>query len=129
MPDLYVYRAVVAHVQDGDTVWMMVDQGFDQWHHGPFRFAGCNANELKDPGGPEARDNLRALLPESTELLIRSLRTNKPIPPDFWAPRWDAIMFWPDGRPLIEQLVAEYWLVPWNGKTKPRPKPPWPRPV
>ena len=126
-PDLYVYRASVIDVHDGDTIDLLADQGFNEWHWGPFRLAGCNARELKDPGGPEARDNLANILPANAVVYIRSMKPNRPIEPDKYAPRWDARVFLPDGTDLVAMLITQNWLAPWDG-TGSAPKPPWPRP-
>jgi endonuclease YncB( thermonuclease family) len=125
---MYVYRALVDRVIDGDGLSLAIDLGFFTWLRVPIRIAGINARELRDPGGPEARDNLAQLLPSGCEVIIRSLKPGKPIPHDKYAPRWDALLFYPDWTDIATMLVTNYWAALWDGRG-PAPKPPWPRPV
>lgn len=49
-------RAEYLENHDGDTVKMMLDQGFDQEYRADVRLLGTFAPELDDAGGPETRD-------------------------------------------------------------------------
>jgi len=118
----YVYWAIVEHVHDGDTVTLDVDLGFDTSRMTNFRLFGCNARELRDPGGPEAREHLAQLLPVGSRVKIASVR------PDKYGNRYDAAVTMPDGTDLVTQLVATQWAAAWDG-TGVRPLPPWPRTV
>jgi len=120
--------AVVSHVHDGDSLAVSLDLatkpllGVALWAHDvPIRLAGCNARELAQPGGPEARDNLAALLPAGTAVTVTVLHADK------YDPRRDARITLPDGTDLVARLIAEQWLAPWSG-SGPKPVPPWPRP-
>lgn len=120
---MYVYRAVVVRVVDGDTVVLDVDLGFATWLRAQsFRLAGCNAIELAKPGGREARDHLRELLPLGGAVTITSVR------PDKYGGRYDAVVTLPDGSDLVSALVAGGWVSPWRGAGA-APVPPWPRPA
>ncbi len=119
---MYSYNAVVVSVHDGDGITLLVDLGFDTFHQGPFRLGGCNARELHEPGGIEARDNLAALLPMGTMVSIRTVK------PDKYERRYDADIVLPDGRGLVPLLIAEGWAAFWDG-TGAKPVPPWPRVV
>ena len=67
---MYEYRARIAYIYDADTIRLDVDCGFNVWlHRVPFRLAGIDAPELGTPGGIEARDWLRALLPVGSEVV------------------------------------------------------------
>jgi micrococcal nuclease len=120
----FTYRATVLRVLDGDTLTVDVDLGFGLHHRGdtskglPLRLAGCNARELHDPGGQEARDHLAALLPAGTVLTLRTVR------PDKYGGRYDALVDH-DGRDLATYLIATGWAAAWNGAGA-RPVPPWP---
>lgn len=118
--------AVVAHVHDGDTLDVYLDLatkpliGIDLWADVPIRLAGCNARELAQPGGPEARDNLAALLPPGTQITVTVVHGDK------YGSRRDAHIQLPDGSDLVQRLVAEGWVAAWDGIGG-RPVPAWPR--
>ena len=117
----YVYAATVRSVYDGDTIKVDVDLGFSVHLHTSARLLGCNAIELSQPGGVEARDNLRTLLPVGTVIALRSVLVDK------FGGRVDAQITLPDGTDLVTELIATNWVAAWSG-TGPRPLPPWPRP-
>lgn len=119
----YTYTAVILSVHDGDTVRADVDLGFDTWLRGQsFRLLGCNARELAEPGGPEARDNLAAILAHQPGITLTSVK------PDKFGGRWDCVITLDDGTDLVSLLIATGWAAPWNGRGM-KPLPPWPRNV
>lgn len=127
VPAPFAYNANVVDVHDGDTFSVIVDRGFfdylgDQGHPIPVRLFGCNAIELNQPGGVEARDNLRALLPIGSPVVLRTAK------PDKYAPRWDASVETPAIADLTAFLVQQSWAAAWYG-TGTKPVPPWPRPL
>jgi micrococcal nuclease len=119
----YQYRAAVVRVVDGDTLILDVDLGFHVWLRGQsFRLLGCNARELHDPGGVEARDNLRNLfdLPAFRDVTLRTVKVDK------FGGRFDATIMLTGGTDLVGMLIADGWAVAWDG-TGERPVPSWPR--
>lgn len=122
MPDpAYRYAATVDRVIDGDTLVASVDLGFHVWlRNQTFRLLGVNARELTQPGGPEARDNLAAIIGPTVTLTS--------IKPDKYGGRMLAIITLTDGTDLSSLLVATGWAAAWDG-TGPKPSPPWPRPA
>lgn len=59
----HCYDAVVTRVHDGDTPYVDIHLGLGVWlRDEPVRLLDCWAPELRDPGGPEARAALEALL-------------------------------------------------------------------
>ena len=120
---MYTYNAMVVAVHDGDTITASIDLGFHvMLFQQQVRLLGCNARELSEPGGLEARDNLRALLPSApATVTIRTVR------PDKFGGRYDAQITLPDGTDLVSKLIADGWAAPWDG-TGSKPVPPWPRP-
>lgn len=122
----FVYNATVIDVQDGDTLNVRVDWGFRRYDEPiPIRILGIAARELDDPGGPEARDNLAALLPAGTSVLLKTAK------PDKYNPRWDADVLYLNGASAYDLgtvLVLTGWAVRWNGRGA-QPKPAWPRVV
>jgi len=120
---MYTYLATAVRVVDGDTLVLDIDLGFGVWRHQQvIRLIGCNAIEVKEPGGEEARANLASLLPAGTEVTVTSVKVDK------FGPRYDAAVTLADGRDLVSVLVAGQWAAHWNGRG-PRPFPPWPRRV
>lgn len=119
--------APVLGVYDGDTIhaahidvacgWRLPPRGNSKWLL--VRLAGIAAREIHDDGGPEARDNLAALLGTATIVL-------KDPHPDEYGNRWDAWLVLPDGTNVNDRLVADGWALPWNGQGS-QPKPAWPR--
>jgi endonuclease YncB( thermonuclease family) len=101
------------------TLTLNVDLGFFVHVVVPFRIVGINARELAQPGGPEARDHLAALLPAGTEVTVASLK------PDKFGSRWDAAITCSGGE-VAAELVATQWAAAWDG-TGTKPVPPWPR--
>lgn len=112
----------MTRVIDGDTIALDVDLGFRTWRRGSFRLVGINARELHSPGGPEARDNLTALLPVGTAVTLTSVK------PDKFSERYDAMVALPDGSDLGALLVSTSWAAPWDGRGS-AVVPMWPRPA
>ena len=65
------YGGTVHHVHDGDTPYCLVHDTLAGF---PLllgcRLRGINAPELTDPGGPEVRDALWALIPPGTAVTV-----------------------------------------------------------
>lgn len=117
------FRGVVWSVVDGDTVDVLLNLDvFDQWLMRRFRLLRCNARELRMPGGREAKANLVGMLPRGTELGVTSVKVDK------YGARYDAVLTLPDGRDLVDVLVAQEWLARWDGSGI-AAVPPWPRTV
>lgn len=117
---LYVFAATVMQVHDGDTLTVDLDLGFSVRTVQHLRLLGCNAIELGQPGGHEAKANLEQLVLGRT-VVVRTVK------PDKFGGRYDAAVTLPDGRDLVPLLIADDWAVAWDG-TGPKPVPPWPRP-
>jgi endonuclease YncB( thermonuclease family) len=126
---MYEYSAIIRNVHDGDSITVDLDQGLGTWKHGlALRLYGCNAQELGQPGGGEARDNLAALLPVGTRVTVRSYKADRDLSQDKYGGRYDAAVTLPDGRDLVALLIAQQWVAAWDGKGS-RPVPPWPRTI
>jgi endonuclease YncB( thermonuclease family) len=121
MMALYRYAATVLSVHDGDTFTASVDLGFDLAFRTAVRLNGCNARELAAPGGAEARDNLRTLLPAGQSIVLTSVHWDK------YGGRVDADVELA-GADLVTMLVAHGWAAYWDDKGA-KVLPPWPRPV
>jgi len=68
----YTYTAIVERVVDGDTVWALIDIGFDNVARKKLRLHGINAPELTTVAGAEAHDHVARLLPPGAAIVIRS---------------------------------------------------------
>ncbi|WP_100499390.1 thermonuclease family protein [Geodermatophilus chilensis] len=124
IPSPFRYNATVIEVHDIDTVICRIDWGFRR-HDDPIpvRLLGGAGRELSEPGGEEAAAHLARLLPPGTPVVLHTAK------PDKYAPRWLASVAYPlNGQPrdLVADLIADGWLVHWNGRGA-QPKPPWPR--
>jgi micrococcal nuclease len=72
---LYEYNAVIRSVYDGDTCRADIDLGFGIWtSNQSLRLLGIDAPELGKPGGKEARDYLRQMLPIGATVVIRTVK-------------------------------------------------------
>jgi micrococcal nuclease len=72
---VYNYKAKVDSVVDGDTVWFLIDLGFDLTLRKKLRFANIDAPELKNVGGKEAKEYLAQSLPVGKEVILVSKKT------------------------------------------------------
>ena len=129
------YPMVVASVRDGDGCKAFIDRGGNDWWYIGIRLHGCAARELRDPGGPEARDYLRGLLTPISPPLLG----------DIFQPRWQGECESLKWDKFADRMIARIWLpgftkdvstllieagfaAPWDG-TGVQPRPPWPIPV
>lgn len=117
----YSYAAVLLDGHDGDNVKANIDLGFETWMRKvSVRLDGCNARELDEPGGPQARAYMADLAPAGTKVVLRSVKDDK------YGGRYNGVVMLPSGRSLAELLIAGQWAAPWNGRGT-KPVPPWPR--
>lgn len=122
MNEPYVYNATVQRVIDGDTIALNVDLGFGTWVMAQtFRLLGVNAREKAMAGGGAATDNLAALLPHGSAVVIRTVK------PDKYGGRYDAAIQLADGRQLAQVLIEAGYAAAWDGAGA-KPVPPWPIP-
>jgi endonuclease YncB( thermonuclease family) len=128
LPLGYVNRATMLDVYDGDTIRVDrirlglnmardPDEG-SRWVL--VRLAGVAANELRDPGGVEARNNLGGMLPLGANVWLWMSH------PDHYGNRVDAWPITDSGVNVCDQLVLDGWALPWDGRAQ-QPKPVWPR--
>jgi endonuclease YncB( thermonuclease family) len=126
---LYTYKAEISAIHDGDTVHAVIDLGFGITKGSEssvpgalLRLDGCNARELEEPGGIEAREHLKFLMSVGTQVVLRTIK------PDKYGGRYDATIELPDGRDLVTTLIEEGWVAAWNAEGK-KPITPWPIPT
>ncbi len=115
-----VYPGIVLDVHDGDTLHVSLDAGLHVWVHCDVRLLGINAQELAQPGGPEARDHLAGLVPTGTVVVVTITG------PDKYGARWLGHVA-AAGIDVAQRMVTDGWAAPWNGKGS-KPVPPFPPP-
>lgn len=120
------FPATILEVTDGDSLWVMADLGFDTWRRTKVRLKGIATRKLSRPGGKEARDYLRGLLParsyppEATCILY-SYEWYKYSP----GVMGDILLY--NARCVAELMVESGYAVPWDGNGN-QPEPAWPIP-
>jgi len=126
------FPAVLSKVEDGDTVYVWCDQGYDTWRYTKLRIVlsprmGIACRELSKPGGKEARDYMAGLLPprshaeDGPTFIVYSYKWDK------YAPRIDGDILLYSGRLASELMIESGYVAPWDGKGS-QPLPPWPLP-
>lgn len=78
----YIFNAILERVIDGDTIAVVLDQGFGDWKHDcRIRLLGFNAPEARgkhaSPAGIAAAEHLRAQVPAGTPLIVRTFVSKK----------------------------------------------------
>lgn len=119
------FPAVISKVEDGDTVYVWCDLGFDGWRYTKLRIKGIAARELSTPGGKEARDFLASILPPRTwqtdgpTCVVYAYKWDK------FAPRVNGDILLFNGRMASELMIESGFALPWDGNGR-QPIPPWP---
>ena len=72
----YSYRATVAKVIDGDTLWAIVDYGFDHTSVEKLRLRAIDTPELKTEAGRQAKAHLEALLLAAQPFVITTTKVD-----------------------------------------------------
>jgi micrococcal nuclease len=106
---LYIYRANVVDVYDGDTITVDVDLGFYIWlHKQQFQLHGINAPEvtgIEKAKGDKARDFLRDKI-LGKQVIIQSIKNTKEEEQKEKYGEFLAIV-WLDGVNLNDLLIKE----------------------
>lgn len=111
-PD-YVYRATVLDVIDGDSVWLSVDQGLEEWAHKNVRLAHINAPEMVGAdrvAGLAARFALQSILKDGAHVRIQTFKDRTEKYGRYLADVWTS-----DGVYVNGWMVWEGWAVPYEG--------------
>ena len=67
---MYVYEATVKKVVDGDTLDLHVDLGLRVFKSVRIRLKGVDAPEMRNEGGPEAKEYLLSILPIGKRCIV-----------------------------------------------------------
>ena len=71
---IYIYKAELIRVIDGDTVELMIDQGFSNFTKQTMRLYGIDAPEMNTAEGKEAKAWLREVLQPLEAIYIETLQ-------------------------------------------------------
>jgi endonuclease YncB( thermonuclease family) len=111
--DVYVYKARLKRVVDGDTVILDISEGFGQWLTDErCRLAGIDAAELHGETkllGEAARDYLVQLLPPVGQfLLVRSIKDRRC--------KWGRYMveIWVDDECVNQRMIDDGYAIPYE---------------
>jgi endonuclease YncB( thermonuclease family) len=74
---IYIYKAELIRVVDGDTVELMIDQGFSNFTKQTMRLYGVDAPEMNTLAGKALTNALRAQYPEGSKLAVQSIEGPK----------------------------------------------------
>ena len=71
---IYIYKAELIRVVDGDTVDLIVDLGFDTSRRERFRLYGIDAPEMNTEAGKEAKAWLREVLQPLEAIYVQTIQ-------------------------------------------------------
>lgn len=107
MHDIYLYKAVIRSVYDGDTVRVDIDLGFSTWiYNQSLRLSGIDTPEIRGDERQEglvARDYVRSKVPVGSTVIIRTEKDGK----GKYGRRLATILYGDDLIDLNEELVTE----------------------
>jgi micrococcal nuclease len=112
----YSYDAVVVNVVDGDTVDLLVDQGFRSYFGDRFRLVDIDTPERGQPNWDEATTALMTKLPVNIKVRITTYHPRVRDPRDKFG-RWLAHIFLEDGTDVNKWMVDNGYAKLWE---KPR---------
>lgn len=131
--------ATVVRVVDGDTIRCDIDMDLKEWKADfPVRLDGCNSWDIlrsydgftaeqiavSKEAKAAATANLTERLPVGTQVVLTTIKDYK------YGGEFVAKVWLLDGTNLVDQLIEQQWLAPWDGRGKGSDHvPPWPRTV
>jgi micrococcal nuclease len=71
---IYIYKAELIRVLDGDTVELMIDQGFSQFTKQTMRLYGIDAPEMRTAAGKEAKAWLWEVLQPLEAIYVQTIQ-------------------------------------------------------
>ena len=71
---IYIYKAELIRVVDGDTVDLIIDLGFDTFRHERFRLYGIDAPEMRTKEGKEAKAWLEDAIRPPEPIYVQTLQ-------------------------------------------------------
>jgi micrococcal nuclease len=74
---IYIYKASLIRVVDGDTVELVIDQGFSDFTEQKMRLYGIDSPEMRTNAGKALTNALRSQYPEGSKLAVQSIEGPK----------------------------------------------------
>lgn len=99
MEPMYVYRATVERVIDGDTYTLRVDLGFRCAVSFEGRLHGVNCPEKNTDAGKKVKAYVETLLTPDVQLIVKSFKDERTFA------RWVVDVWLPNGENLAEKLL------------------------
>jgi micrococcal nuclease len=101
---IYIYKAELIRVVDGDTVDLIVDLGFDTLRKERFRLYGVDAPEMNTAEGKEAKAWLIGILGPYGAIYVQTLQHNTKAKRDKYG-RFLAVLY--DELPTLVPIMRE----------------------
>jgi micrococcal nuclease len=89
---IYIYKAELIRVVDGDTVDLIVDLGFDTLRHERFRLYGVDAPEMRTEAGKAAKAWLMSVLQPFEAIYVQTIQLSTKAKRDKYG-RFLAVLF------------------------------------
>ena len=74
---IYIYKASLVRVIDGDTVELIIDLGFSGFTEQKMRLYGIDAPEVRTNAGRDLRDALKMQYPQGSRVVVQSIEGPK----------------------------------------------------
>jgi micrococcal nuclease len=101
---IYIYKASLIRVVDGDTVDLVIDLGFDTFRHERFRLYGIDAPELRTEAGKEAKAWLIGVLGPYGAIYVQTIQLSTKAKRDKYG-RFLAVLY--DELPTLVPIMRE----------------------
>ena len=106
---IYIYKAELIRVVDGDTVELIIDLGFDTSRKERFRLYGIDAPEMNTAEGKAAKAWLREALQPLEAIYVQTIQLSTKAKRDKYG-RFLAVLY--DRFPQAGQIVAQSGSLP-----------------
>ena len=101
---IYIYKAELIRVVDGDTVDLIIDLGFDTLRKERFRLYGIDAPEMNTPEGKEAQAWLIGVLGPYGAIYVQTIQLSTKAKRDKYG-RFLAVLY--DELPTLIPIMRE----------------------
>jgi micrococcal nuclease len=106
---IYIYKAELIRVVDGDTVELMIDQGFSNFTKQTMRLYGIDAPEMRTAAGKAAKTWLWEAIQPLEAIYIQTIQLSTKAKRDKYG-RFLAVLY--DRFPQAGQIVAQSGSLP-----------------
>lgn len=114
LKDVYIRKAKVQEITDGDTVVLMVDLGCDIEINMKCRLDGINAPEKATPAGKVSKKWMEEALPVGSDVMIQTVKDRK----EKYG-RYLAVIYKPGSTVSInDQLIGQGLAVEYHGEAR-----------